>query len=180
LGICRALKRSYPARVAVDLRVLVGDIGIVGDIEGIIRAAHSVKDRSPHGRFTALRNPAFFKRLIISHEGAVSAELAEPWDVILGEELRRAVASREAESLTDAIKQAERNKKQHPREPELALVGATAAAPDSGDGWSPNILVRARGLEPPRAFAHRLLSSAKVADLQVFWGVFGLFSSGCF
>jgi hypothetical protein len=84
-------------------------------------------------------NLAFFKRLSISDEGTVSGELAEPWDVILGEELRRAVAVRRAESLTDAIEQAERNKKRHPREPELALVGATAAAPDEGDGWSPNI-----------------------------------------
>src|SRR5580692_556471 len=95
-------------------------------------------------------NLAFFKRLVISDEGAVSGELAEPWDVILGEELRRAVAVREAESLKDAIEQAEHNKKRHPREPELALVGATPAANDEGDGWSPNILVRPSGLEPPR------------------------------
>jgi len=88
-------------------------------------------------------NLAFFKRLIISDEGTVSGELAEPWDVILGEELRRAVAVREAESLTDAIEQAERAKERRPHEPESVLVGATPAATDSGDGWSPNILVRA-------------------------------------
>jgi hypothetical protein len=93
-------------------------------------------------------NMAFFKRLIISDEGTVSGELAERLDVILGEELRRAAAVREAESLKEAIEQAERNKRQHPREPELALVGATAAAPRSGDGWSPNILVRSRVRRP--------------------------------
>jgi repressor LexA len=108
-------------------------------------------------------NLAFFKRLIISDEGAVSGELAEPWDVILGEELRRAVAVREAESLKDAIEQAERNKKRHPREPELALVGATAAATDSGDGWSPNILVRPSGLEPPRT-----VKSTRPSTLRVY------------
>jgi site-specific DNA recombinase len=113
-----------------------------GDCQGAYREA---KDRMRR-QF----NLAFFKRLIISDEGTVSGELAEPWDVILGDELRRAVAVREAESLSDAIEQAERNKKRHPREPELALVGATDAAPDEGDGWSPNILVRPSGLEPPR------------------------------
>ncbi len=95
-------------------------------------------------------NLAFFKRLIISDEGTVSGELAVPWDVILGEELRRAVAVREAESLKNAVEQAEHEKKRRPREPESVLVGATTAAPDWGNGWSPNILVRPSGLEPPR------------------------------
>jgi hypothetical protein len=97
-------------------------------------------------------NLAFFKRLTISDEGTVSGELAEPWDVILGDELRRAVAVREAESLTDAIERAERERKRHPREPEPVLVGGTAAATDSGDGWSPNILVR-RGEQKPNLAA---------------------------
>jgi site-specific DNA recombinase len=90
-------------------------------------------------------NLTFFKRLIIHDEATVAGELAEPWDVILGEELQRAVAAREAENLEDAIEHAQRQ-----REPESILAGTTTAAPDWGGGWSPNILVRPSGLEPPR------------------------------
>lgn len=93
-------------------------------------------------------NLAFFKRLIVDDEGTVSGELAEPFDVILGEELRRAAIAREAEALKEAIERAEREKKRRPHEPESVLVGATAAATDSGDGWSPNILVRSRVRRP--------------------------------
>jgi hypothetical protein len=95
-------------------------------------------------------NLAFFKRLMVDEDGIVSGELAELFDVILGEELRRAAIARESEDLKDTIRRAEHEKKRRPREPESVLVGATAAAPDWGDGWSPNILVRPSGLEPPR------------------------------
>jgi hypothetical protein len=63
-----------------------------------------------------------------------SGELAEPWDVILGDELRKAVAVQEAESLEAAIERAEHEKKRRPREPESILVGATTAATVWGDG----------------------------------------------
>jgi site-specific DNA recombinase len=133
------------AAIAADFKTAETNLERALDRAGDCQAAY----REATDRMRRQFNLAFFKRLIISDEGTVSGELAEPWDVILGEELRRAVAVREAESLKDAIEEAERNKKQHPREPELALVGATAAAAASGDGWSPNILVRMRGLEPP-------------------------------
>ncbi len=48
------------------------------------------------GRMRRQFNLAFFKRLVIGDEGTVSGELAEPWDVILGDELRRAVAVQES------------------------------------------------------------------------------------
>jgi hypothetical protein len=108
-------------------------------------------------------NLAFFKRLIISDEGTVSGELAEPWDVILGDELRKAVAVQEAESLEAAIEHAEHEKKRRPREPESILVGATTAATVWGDGWSPNILVRPSGLEPPRT-----VKSTRPSTLRVY------------
>jgi hypothetical protein len=71
----------------------------------------------------------------VDDEGTVSGELAEPFDVILGEELRRAAIAREAEALKDAIEHAEQeNKRAHtnqsrfcwaPRPPLLigAMVG---------------------------------------------------------
>jgi site-specific DNA recombinase len=101
------------------------------------------------GRMRRQFNLAFFKRLIIHDEATVAGELAEPWDVILGDELRRAVAAQEAEDLKDAIERAEREQAQRPREPEVVHAGTTTAAPDWGGGWSPNKLVRPSGLEPP-------------------------------
>jgi hypothetical protein len=88
-------------------------------------------------------NLAFFKRLIISDEGTVSGELAEPWDVILGDELRKAVAVQEAESLEAAIERAEDEKKRRPREPESILVGAMSQA-DFGGGFDPWFRPRGR------------------------------------
>jgi site-specific DNA recombinase len=110
------------------------------------------------GRMRRQFNLTFFKRLVIYDEATVSGELAEPWDVILGDELRRAVAVREAESLEDAIEHAQR-----PREPEVAHAGTTTAAPDWGGGWSPNILVRPSGLEPPRT-----IQSTRPSTLRVY------------
>ena len=87
-------------------------------------------------------NLAFFKRLLIDEEYSVSGELAEPFDVILGDELRRAVIAREAEALTDAIDRARRENEQRPREPELALVGAESTDPSWDRGLNPKALGR--------------------------------------
>ena len=54
-------------------------------------------------------NLAFFKRLLIDDEYTVAGELAEPFDTLLGDELRRAVAVRANEELQDAIE------RDHPR-----------------------------------------------------------------
>jgi site-specific DNA recombinase len=93
-------------------------------------------------------NLAFFKRLLIDEEYSVSGELAEPFDVILGDELRRAVIAREAEALTDAIDRAGRENEQRPREPGLALVGAESTDPSWDQGLNPKIMVPRAGLEP--------------------------------
>ena len=106
-------------------------------------------------------NLAFFKRLWIEDDYSVSGVLAEPFDTLLGPELRRAVAVRASETLQDAITEQQRRRvaegvvienKQHPREPERLLVGAAATPATSlGEGFTTEHLVRAEGLEPPRA-----------------------------
>jgi hypothetical protein len=50
-------------------------------------------------------NLAFFQRLFIDDEYTVTGELAEPFDTLLGDELRRAVAVRANEQLQDAVEQ---------------------------------------------------------------------------
>jgi len=128
-----------------------------GDCEGAYREAS--------GRMRRQFNLAFFKRLLIGDDYTVTGEFAEPFDVLLGEELRRAVIAQESDKLREAIEEAERQRaaieskgehnEQRPREPERLLVGAGAIPdPSWGHGFSQTILVRMRGLEPPRAEAH--------------------------
>jgi site-specific DNA recombinase len=105
-------------------------------------------------------NLAFFKRLLLDDEYNVSGELAEPFDTLLGPELRGAVAVRAKQELQAAVEQTIRHRaaegttienEQHPREPERPLVGAASTTADSfGGGFSPDQLVRPSGLEPPR------------------------------
>jgi hypothetical protein len=69
------------------------------------------------------------------------AELAEPFDVLLGEDLRRVVVAQAGDELQDAIEEAERRRtvegehnEQRPREPERVLVGAGATGLSEGRG----------------------------------------------
>ena len=131
----------------------------VGDCEAAYRDAS--------GRMRRQFNLAFFKRLLISDDYTVAGELAPPFDVLLGEELRRAVIAQTNDELQDAIEDAERRRaiesgddEQRPRKPVGALVGVATADLSEGRGFSPKILVRARGLEPPRPDGHRLLRPA--------------------
>jgi DNA invertase Pin-like site-specific DNA recombinase len=114
----------------------------VGDCEAAYREAS--------GRMRRQFNLAFFKRLLIGDDYTVTGELAEPFDVLLGEDLRRAVIAQTGDELQDAIEEAERRRtahgkhsKQRPREPESVLVGAGATGPSVGQGLSQKILVRA-------------------------------------
>ncbi|TML00325.1 MAG: hypothetical protein E6G34_02240 [Actinobacteria bacterium] len=96
---------------------------------------------------------------LIGDDYTVTGELAEPFDVILGEELRRAAIARESEVLKEVVDEALRERaidsegdtdEQRPRKPERALVGAgTASGPSWSNGLSRNNLVRPSGLEPP-------------------------------
>jgi site-specific DNA recombinase len=146
------------AAIAADFKTAETNLHRALDRAGDCQTAY----REASDRMRRQFNLAFFKRLLIHDEGTVSGELAEPWDVILGEELRRAAATREAEGLKDAIERAEHENARRPREPEPVLVGATAAAPDWGDGWSPKILVRMRGLEPPPSYLDTDLNRARL------------------
>jgi DNA invertase Pin-like site-specific DNA recombinase len=106
-------------------------------------------------------NLAFFKRLLIDDEYTVRGELAEPFDALLGDELRRAVAVRANQELQEAVKETIRQREakgivieneQHPRGPERPRVGAASGpGPSWGRGFSTEHLVRSSGLEPPRA-----------------------------
>jgi site-specific DNA recombinase len=122
----------------------------VGDCETAYREASAPLRRQ--------FNLAFFKRLLIDDEYTVTSELAEPFDTLLGSELRRAVAVRTSERLQDAIAEQQRQEaaegvvienEQHPREPERPLVGAAASPGLSfGGGLNTEHLVRRAGLEP--------------------------------
>ena len=83
-------------------------------------------------------NLAFFRRLLIDDGYNVSGVLTEPFDTLLGPELRRAVAVRANEGWQDAITKELRQRdiaagvvienEQRPREPDRHLVGAASTA----------------------------------------------------
>jgi site-specific DNA recombinase len=122
-----------------------------GDCEAAYREAND--------RLRRQFNMAFFKRVLLSDEGEVTAELAPPFDAIFGDELRRAVVSQDEHELRDAIDGTLRQRAarelaqndQRPQEPDLAPMGAEPPALSSLGGFSPAMMVRAEGLEPPRA-----------------------------
>jgi site-specific DNA recombinase len=116
-------------------------------------------------------NLAFFKRLLIDDEYNVQGELAEPFDVLLGDDLRRAAAVKASEELQEAVEEVLRRRAaegvviendQRPREPERLLVGAEPPRLSRRGGFSPEHLVRMRGLEPPRPDGHGDLNAARL------------------
>ena len=114
-------------------------------------------------------NMAFFKRLLLSDEGEVTGELASPFDVILGEELRRATISQAEHELGEAVNETLRKRadelaqnEQRPQEPDSALVGAQPPTLPRRGGFSPAMMVRMRGLEPPRPYGHGDLNAARL------------------
>ena len=103
-------------------------------------------------------NLTFFKRLLIDDDCTVTGELAPPFDVLLGEELRQAVVARTNDELLDAIAAAERQRvsentvdehEQRPQELDAPVGVGVVSTPRSSGGWNPKILVRPSGLEPP-------------------------------
>ncbi len=119
----------------------------VGDCETAYREAA--------GPLRRQLNLAFFRRLLIDDDYNVSGELAEPFDTLLGPELRRAVAVRANEQLQDAVERTIRERategvvienEQHPREPGRLLVGAGSTTGfSSGGGSSTGSLVHLVG-----------------------------------
>jgi site-specific DNA recombinase len=101
-------------------------------------------------------NQAFFKRLLIDDEYGVTSELAPPFDILLGEDIRQAAALRAEEALRSAVDEALHDHGATPdvHEPELALVGSgTSMNPSrsatSVGGLKKETMVGAEGLEPP-------------------------------
>ncbi len=123
-------------------------LGRVEDCETAYREAND------HGRRQF--NLAFFRRLLIDEDYTVRGELAPPFDVILGDELRRRATIAEAdEAKRAAIKEALRQRQAVPLEaeneqnPQGILVGADSpTTPFEVVGWSQNNMVELVGLEP--------------------------------
>jgi site-specific DNA recombinase len=160
------LLKSEQARIAVEVAAIEGrQAEITADFQkaetnlqraltraGDCEAAYREATPTLRRQF----NLAFFKRLLIDDDCNVTGELAEPFDVLLGNELRQAVIAQESEELTEAVEEALRQRaveasdnEQRPQEPETVLVGAEATpAPSWGQGFSPNIMVGPAGLEP--------------------------------
>ena len=105
--------------------------------------------REASGSLRRQFNLVFFKRLLIDDEYTVTGELAEPFDTILGDQLRRAVAVKANEALQAAVKETIKRRaaeEQHPREPERPRVGAASGpGPSWSQGFSTEHLVRLVG-----------------------------------
>jgi site-specific DNA recombinase len=124
-------------------------LAFAGDCEAAYRQASGTMRRQ--------FNLAFFERLLIDDDYTITGELAEPFDTILSDKLRRAAIADADEATRTAIKEALRQRdvqieatnEQRPQEPELVLVGADSpTTPDEVVGWSQNNMVGDTGLEP--------------------------------
>jgi site-specific DNA recombinase len=173
------LLKSEQARLTTEIAYAEGRLAeIEGDFKkaesNLNRALARVGDcetayREASGTMRRQFNLAFFKRLLIDDEYNVRGELAEPFDTLLGDDLRRAVAVRASEELQDAVEETLRRRDaegvfiendQRPRKPERLLVGAGSPRLSRRGGFSPEHLVRLRGFEPPRPFGHGHLKTA--------------------
>jgi DNA invertase Pin-like site-specific DNA recombinase len=144
-------------------RNLQAAITLVGDCERAYREAPA--------RVRRQFNQAFFKQILVDDEYTITGEYAEPFDVLLGDDLREAAAARANENLRGAVEEALRQREatddslngQRPREP-LVLVGAEPIpTPVLGSrGFSQEHLVRMRGLEPPQSYLHTDLNRIRV------------------
>lgn len=80
----------------------------------------------------------------------MTGQLAQPFETLLGEELRQYVARRTEADLVDAVEDVFRTADDDtPPEQELALAGATPATVHAAQGLKEKTMVGAEGLEPP-------------------------------
>ena len=98
-------------------------------------------------------NQAFFKRLLIDDEYNVTGEFAEPFETLLGEEIRQAAAWRAASELRWAVDEAFRERdRSEVLAPELAVapvgVAETPVTVRDARGLKEKTMVGAAGLEP--------------------------------
>jgi site-specific DNA recombinase len=123
-------------------------------------------------------NMAFFTRLMLSDEGEVTGELAPPFDVILSEELRRAVVSQGEHELGEAISETlrQRNMQNDQRPQELLDAAPAGTEPPvlaGRGGFSPTMMVhqkcRTQTLAPRKTGA---CSSAHGEPIWLLWALF--------
>ncbi len=163
------LLKSEQARIATEVAAIEGrQVAVEGDFKAaetnMRRALARVSDcetayREASATMRRQFNLAFFKRLVIDDDYGVVGELAEPFDVILGDELRLAAAIK-AEEDARAVElaqgppatQVEVHNEQHPREPERVLVGAGSTPTSKVGGCGLVNLVELGGLEPPTSW----------------------------
>ena len=112
----------------------------------LARDCHAAYLSAP-GKLRRQFNQAFFERLLIDDTYTVTGQLAQPFETLLGEELRQHVARRNEADLFDAIEDVFRSDDggDPPIEPELALAGA---AVHSVEGLKEKTMVGTEGLEP--------------------------------
>ncbi len=174
------LLKSEQTRIATEVAAIEGRlVAVEGDFKtaetNMHRALTRVGDceaayREASGAMRRQFNLAFFKRLLIDDDCNVAAELAAPFDVILGEELRRAAIAQQSDELADAVDETLRRRaiedeanEKRPREPERVLVGAGATpALSLGGGFSKELLVPGVGLEPTCPLGPSILSRLRI------------------
>jgi site-specific DNA recombinase len=175
------LLKSEQARIATEVAAIEGrQVAIEGDFKmaetNLQRALTRAGDcetayREAPDKLRRQFNLAFFARLLIDDDCNVTGELAAPFDVLMGDELRRAAVVQADRELQEAVEEVLRQRDiegsgdddQRPREPERVLVGAaSASSPSQRGGFSPNNLVRMRGLEPPPGLPDTDLNRARL------------------
>jgi site-specific DNA recombinase len=162
---------SRLAEIEGDFRKAEGNLKRALTRAGDCAAAY----REAAGLLRRQFNLAFFKRLWIDDDCNVRGELAEPFDALLGDDLRRAAAVKANEELQEAVEDAIRRRaaagmfiqnEQRPRGAVPALVGAGTPRLSRRGGFSPACLVRMRGLEPPRTYIHTDLNRAQGVQMR--------------
>ena len=98
-------------------------------------------------------NQIFFKRLLIDDQYQVIGELAEPFETLLGDEIRLAATSKaeaELQTLVDGAFDSDDHERPSADEGVLALTGSSLSnpAPHSVQGLKEKTMVGAEGLEP--------------------------------
>ena len=159
------LLKSEQARIAAEVTAIEGRrVAAEGDFKAaetnMHRALARVGDcetayREASATMRRQFNLAFFKRLVIDDEYGVTGELAEPFDLILGDDLRLAAAIKAEEDAraVELVKGlpaigVEARSEQHPREPEQVLVGAGSTPTSEVGGCGLVNMVELVGLEP--------------------------------
>ena len=119
------------------------------DLAGDCQMAY--REAAPHMRRQF--NLAFFTSLFIDEDYTVTGDLAEPFDVLLGDPLRRAAIAKADAELRAAVEEALRRRpdqeSQNERRPPVVLVGTNSPTTSSeAVGWSQVSMVELEGLEP--------------------------------